>query len=200
MNLEVQFWTLLTMLFTGFCMGAAFDVYRVVSSRLQIGRLWIPVLDLLYWLAATIVVFHVLSNSNEGEVRLYVFIGLLIGIAFYFWLFSSSVIAFVVWLLNMISKFIWFLGRCFDVMVIKPVLLFYKLLRVLLGLLAAFAIFLGKVVLQLLRPFWLLLRWLLRPLYRFAAKLARPYWERMQIGSKFERFKGTLIALWKKWF
>ncbi len=61
------------MLLSGIGMGVAFDSYRVVSNRLHIGRLWIPILDLLYWLAATLIVFRVLMANNDGEVRIYIF-------------------------------------------------------------------------------------------------------------------------------
>ena len=65
----------MTMLLSGIGMGVVFDGYRVVSDELRISRLWVPVFDLLYWIAATLAVFQVLSTSNEGEVRAYVFLG-----------------------------------------------------------------------------------------------------------------------------
>lgn len=174
MSLNVQAVTLAMMLLSGIGMGAAFDGYRVVSNHLRIGRMWIPLLDLAYWIAATLVVFRVLSSSNDGEVRAYVFLGLLIGIAFYFWLFSSTVIRFVVWLIRAVQWIARVIAKCFTIFIIKPIVLVYRLVRFIVGLIMAIGIFICKMILQVLRPFWLLLRWLLRPL----ARLVRPWVER----------------------
>ncbi len=188
------------MLLSGIGMGVAFDSYRVVSNRLHIGRLWIPILDLLYWLAATLIVFRVLMANNDGEVRIYIFLGLLIGIGFYFWLFSSTVIAFVVWLIETIRKLLRFLVRCFELLVIKPLLMLYKLVRVLLGFALAISLFIVKLTGQLLRPFWLLLAWMLRPVVRPLWRVLEPYWKRIDIIGRFTRIKTSCIALWKRWF
>ncbi|GGG24791.1 spore cortex biosynthesis protein YabQ [Paenibacillus abyssi] len=200
MNLSVQLWTLAMMVMSGIGMGVAFDGYRVVSGRLQIGRLWIPVLDLLYWLLATLIVFRVLSASNEGEVRVYVFLGLLLGIALYFWLFSSSVIAFVVWLIQTIEKTFRFLVLCFDWLVLRPLLLIYRLVRVILGFLVVFSIFLFKIVVQLVSPLWRLLRWLLRPLTGLMMQKLEPAWKRWRIEERFKNSWNGLIKLWKRLF
>lgn len=92
-----------------------------------------------------------------GKCEFIFFLGLLIGIGFYFWLFSSTVIAFVVWLIETIRKLLRFLVRCFELLVIKPLLMLYKLVRVLLGFALAISLFIVKLTGQLLRPFWLLL-------------------------------------------
>lgn len=188
------------MLLSGVCMGVAFDSYRVVSNRLQIGRIWIPILDLLYWLAATLLIFRVLLTKNDGEVRIYVFLGLLIGIGFYFWLFSSTVISFVVWLIETINSVFRFLIRCFQLLVIKPLLLLYKLVRVLLGFSVALALFTVKLIGQLLRPFWLLLCWLLRPAIRPLWRRIEPFWLRLDLAGRIIRGRAWCLALWKSWF
>ncbi|XEC94972.1 spore cortex biosynthesis protein YabQ [Paenibacillus tarimensis] len=200
MSLDVQFWTLAMMLLSGIGMGVAFDGYRVLSNRLRIGRLWIPVLDMLYWLAATIIVFRVLSASNEGEVRVYVFLGLLLGIGCYFWLFSSTVIAIVVWLIETIQKIVRLLIRCFDWLVLKPIVLLYRFVRIILGFFVVFTIFLFKIVIQLLRPFYLLLGWAARPLTGLVRRFLGPHWTRLRVSERIRRVWDGLTGLWKKLF
>jgi len=199
-SLDVQFLTLAMMMASGIGMGAAFDGYRVVSNELRIGRLWVPVLDLLYWIAATLIVFRVLIASNEGDVRMFVFIGLFIGISFYFWLLSRPVIRVVQWLVEAVR---WTIGaaiRTFRVLIVKPIIGIFRLGRVFLGFVVVFSMFLIRIVVQLLRPFGLLLAWLLRP-------LARPVWERMKaatdkLGLKagWTRTSGLIVRIWRKWF
>ncbi|WP_020620850.1 spore cortex biosynthesis protein YabQ [Paenibacillus daejeonensis] len=199
MSLNIQFFTLAMMLLSGVGMGAAFDGYRVVSNRLRLGRLWIPVFDLLYWLAATVIVFRVLAASNEGELRMYVFVGLLLGIGCYFWLFSSAVIAFVVWLMDTLHR-IWLLFlACLDWAVLKPVMLLYKLLRVIAGFILAFAILLFRIVIQLVKPFWLVLKWLLGPIWRPVVRKLGPVAGRLNLAGRWKGMTAALGARWKKW-
>ncbi len=200
MSLDVQFLTLAMMVVSGIGMGAAFDGYRVVSNELRIGRLWIPVLDLLYWAAATLIVFRVLIASNEGDVRMFVFIGLFIGISFYFWLLSNPVIRIVQWLVEAVR---WLIGagiRMFNLLIVRPIVGIIRLARAILGFAIVFSMFLFRIVLQLSRPFWLLLSWMLKP-------LARPAWARMKgWAAKFklrERWTGIrslIIRIWRRWF
>lgn len=188
------------MLVSGLAMGAVFDGYRVVSHELRFARWLMPVLDMLYWAAATLTVFRVLYASNNGEVRAYVFLGLLIGIGFYFMLFSRSVMAVVRWGIEAVRRVIGFLIRCFDLFLVKPIVLLYRLLRITAGFLLVLTIFFSKVVLQLLHPLWLLLRWLLRPLLRpLAVRLGRVA-ARFRLKETGARIGHTLRRWWNKLF
>lgn len=200
MSLQVQFWTLALMLMSGLGLGAAFDGCRVVSHRLGLGRMWLPVLDLLYWLAATLAVFRVLTAGNEGEVRLFVFVGLLLGVACYFWLFSRMVIRLVEGLIAAVKLTIRLLLRTLDLLLLKPLLLLWRMVRSILGFLLVIAMFLFRFVLHLIRPFWLVFRWLTAPLTKrlrgWAA--AQPVIGRMKRMTK--RWITFLIGRWTKWF
>ncbi|XID91800.1 spore cortex biosynthesis protein YabQ [Paenibacillaceae bacterium WGS1546] len=89
MSAAVQGMTIAYMMLCGLAMGLVFDVYRVASHRFRVARWLLPGLDVVYWAAATLCVFAVLLNSNQGEVRLYVFLGLGIGVTGYFGLLSG---------------------------------------------------------------------------------------------------------------
>ena len=200
MSLQVQFVTLAMMIASGIGMGATFDGYRVVSNELRIGRLWIPVLDLLYWAAATLMVFRVLASSNEGEVRVYVFLGLMIGVAFYFWLLSGTVVKLARWLVGAVRSLIRLSIRTIDLLLVRPVKLLYRLIRIFLGFAIVFTLFLVRIVLQLCRPFWLFFRWL-------SAPVAGPLWTKLKGWSEalgvtgFCRRIAAIIGTFrKKWF
>lgn len=167
MSLHVQLVTVAMMMLSGLAMGAVFDSYRVVSGQLRIHRFFIPVFDIVYWMAATIFVFRVLYANNQGEVRFYVFLGLFLGVWFYFLVISSITIRFVLWLIRVIKMLVRFLVRCFDVLVITPLMALYKLLTLFFGFGLALSMFLYKIVLQSLRPFWKLTLWLVKPLLKY---------------------------------
>ncbi len=189
------------MLLSGIGMGVVFDGYRVVSDELRINRWWIPVFDLLYWIAATIVVFHVLSANNEGEVRLYVFIGLLCGIGLYYWVFSKIVVKLVHIAIETVRALIRFSIRAFRLLVVQPLMLVFRLLKVIFAFFIALTLFLSKIVVQLVRPFWLLLRWMLRPLLRplgrRMAKLFGPLLDRLKLRARAESARVLALRLWR---
>lgn len=194
MTLETQFITLLTMIAIGAGMGAIFDVYRVLSSQLCVPRWMIPLLDIVYWILSTLLVFRGLYASNSGQVRIYVFIGLLAGGWLYYRLFSAIMVRIVLFCINLVKQFIRLSIRTFQWTVIKPIVLLYRLVVVIFGFLIAVAVFLYKIVLQLLYPFWVLFRklfGLFRPLLKFPSWM-KPSWL-LQPGRK-------LAKLWKRLF
>ena len=177
MNLQIQFLTLSVMAGSGAFMGVLFDVYRVLSGQLRPPRWLVPLLDIGYWAVATLFVFRALLYSNDGQVRMYVFLGLLFGVWLYFRLLSRPTIASVLLCIRLFKALVRLLARTIEIVIIKPVLLLYRLVIVLFGFLWALSIFLGKIVLQLLYPFFVLGRFLLRPLLR-----------RLHIPERWNRF------------
>ena len=186
------------MMVTGLLMGGAFDGYRVVSSELRFPRWILPVLDIGYWLAAALAAFRVLYASNNGEVRVYVYLGLLIGICFYFLTLSRIVILIVRWLITAVRAIIRVLLRTVDLLVIRPVIGIYRLLRILAGFLAVFSIFLLKIMLQLVRPIGLLILWMLGPLIRPLWRLIGTWMLRWRVQETALRVSNGFIQAWKR--
>lgn len=185
MTLHVQFQTMGWMLACGLLIGAIFDLYRVLAGELRIPRWLYPPIDLAYWGFATLLVFRVLFYSNFGQVRLFVFIGLFAGAALYFTAFSATAVKIIRWLIMVVKKLIWFGKRTIEIVIIAPIRGLYKLITIILGFLAALAIFLCKIVLQLLYP--------VRLLSRFVYRKIRPYirWPKRLV-SAWNRFKRWL--------
>ncbi|WP_246067334.1 spore cortex biosynthesis protein YabQ [Paenibacillus koleovorans] len=191
MSLETQFLTLLTMIAIGAGMGAIFDAYRVLSGQLRVPRWLIPPLDIAYWILSTLLVFRGLYESNHGEVRIFVFLGLIVGGWLYMRLLSDKFSRFVLFLIGLVRRLIRLLVRTFELLVIKPIYWLYRLIVVILGFVLAIAVFLYKVVLQLLYPFRVLFRKLfgwLRPW------LVIPRWMKPQ---RLLRFLQLIRRLWQ---
>lgn len=188
------------MLLSGLGMGVVFDGYRVVSNELRFPRWWLPLLDVVYWMASAVVVFRMLYASNNGEVRAYVFLGLAVGVILHYWLFSKLVIQLVKWAIRAMRALIAFIWRLVLVFIWKPLLLLYKLVKVILGFGTALTIFLLKVVVQLVRPIWLLLLWLLRPMARPLGRWMKPYWERWRVEERLAKGLAAIMRLWNQWF
>jgi len=166
-TLQIQFVTMGMMLLGGLSLGGLFDLYRVLAGQLRAPRYAYYLLDIMFWVLGTALIFSLLYMSNLGQVRMFIFIGLLVGVGVYFLLFSKSVIAFILWAIRVVRLIIRIGKRMIQLFIVTPVVWLYRATVVFLGFLLAIAIFLYKVVLQLLYPLWRLLLWLVKPLGRW---------------------------------
>jgi spore cortex biosynthesis protein YabQ len=87
-----QLSSFLILLFTGVLLGAFFDFYRVLRGVVRADTLFTMVGDLLFWLGAFVWAAPLIYWSTWLELRLYVWVALLLGILLYFPVFSSLLI------------------------------------------------------------------------------------------------------------
>jgi spore cortex biosynthesis protein YabQ len=166
MTLQVQFATMGMMLLGGLSLGGLFDLYRVLAGQLRAPRYAYYLLDLVFWFIGTLLVFKLLYEINWGQVRLFIFIGLLVGIVLYFLLLSGLVTKLILQLVRIVKALIRFGGMLFKYLIIKPFLWIFRTTVVFFGFLCATAIFLCQLMLQLIYPVWRLLLWMTKPLVR----------------------------------
>ncbi|MCC3380854.1 spore cortex biosynthesis protein YabQ [Paenibacillus farraposensis] len=189
MNPHTQWLTLMWMLLSGMAMGVVFDSYRVLSIRFHFVRWSIHMLDVLYWVASALFIFRVLYASNRGELRFYVFLGLLLGVCLYFWAFSVTTQRFVVMLLEIVRRLALIVNSILRILIIHPVLLLYRLVCRLIRWTLALIVFLGRMLIYILMPVWKPILWMVGPLkarFKIPASL-------VQLGV---RLKNTA----KRWF
>lgn len=189
MNPHTQWLTLMWMLLSGMAMGVVFDSYRVLSIRFHFARWSIHMLDVLYWVASALFIFRVLYASNRGELRFYVFLGLLLGVCLYFWAFSVTTQRFVVMLLEIVRRLALIVNSILRILIVHPVLLLYRLVCRLIRWTLALIVFLERMLIYILMPVWKPILWMVGPL---KARLKIPV-SLVQLGV---RLKNTA----KRWF
>ena len=79
-----QFIVLLYLSAAGMMMGAAFDLTKAWHKVFHFSRALFFVADFVICLVAALAVFRVLYITNWGEVRIYVFLALFLGIIIYY--------------------------------------------------------------------------------------------------------------------
>lgn len=158
MTLQVQFFSLIWMLGSGVVLGVVFDVYRVLQKKLHIRGWLISLLDLLYWMGSTLFVFYVLLSSNDGQLRLYIFVALCLGLWIYFKKWSSLVIQIVLWLIKAFEMVIKWIFVLFDALVIRPLQLVLSIGAWIGHVGMSFVYFIGKCIYILLSPLGILFR------------------------------------------
>lgn len=156
MNAASQWTAIGWMILCGFAMSLTFDLYRVISNRFRIPRWLLPALDIVFWAAATLGVYKVLLGNNNGEVRLYVFLGLGIGVTGYFGLFSTWVTRAFARLLDLGVRLASWIWKMLRLLVAAPVMALVrglaKLLDILFVVTAALLLWTGRLMLIPLRP------------------------------------------------
>lgn len=177
------------MVLSGLALGVLYDLYRVLSDRLNIRNWVMAILDIMYWLVGTVLVFRMLYASNHGQVRLFIFIGLVVGVLFYFSFLSRMTTALIYFMIKVVVGTIRFGKRMIDLFIVAPILFLYRCVIILFGFLVAMAIFAYKVVLQLLWPIWKLAVWLLSPLFR-----------RVKLWPRLIALFRTAAAWLRRWF
>lgn len=112
-------------------MGLVFvyDVLRILRRLLPHGNLWIGIEDICYWIFCTVSVFLLLYQGNDGRVRGFTFLGILLGGTVYVWLFSRFILKICVKVFGSILKYLrkvlGFVGKPF-VKSGKKILLFFR--------------------------------------------------------------------------
>lgn len=67
----------------GVIMGITYDVIRCIRRMVSHNLFFLSLEDFAYWFIWTIVVANSIYQYNYGELRIYIFIGLILGFALY---------------------------------------------------------------------------------------------------------------------
>lgn len=93
-TLESQFVFVLISIYAGLMIGLLFDFYRTINLYLKPGKFLQSFMDILFWLAATILTFVILLRADYSLLRIYTFVGLALGLFIYLKLFSIYMLKF----------------------------------------------------------------------------------------------------------
>lgn len=81
-----------------------YDIFRVRRKAIKSSNLIVYFEDFIYWIIVAIVLFAVIYQSNEGEIRGYLILGVVIGIILYGLLLSKIVMTVFLFVVKMLYK------------------------------------------------------------------------------------------------
>ncbi|MCD7036655.1 spore cortex biosynthesis protein YabQ [Metabacillus sp. GX 13764] len=132
MTLSTQFYTMLAMAGMGGWLGAALDTYGRFLNRPARARWFVFLNDIVFWVLQGLCFFYVLLLVNEGELRVYIFLAVLCGYAFY----QGALKGIYLKVLDILIKTVLWVCRLLlktaNYLLIKPVTGLFHLLIVLL--------------------------------------------------------------------
>lgn len=88
----------------GILIGLLFDVFRILRKSFKTADIVTYIEDIMFWILTGIIILYSIFAFNNGEIRLFMFLGLILGIAFYLLLFSRYIIKASVTVINIIKK------------------------------------------------------------------------------------------------
>ncbi|PKM83645.1 MAG: spore cortex biosynthesis protein YabQ [Firmicutes bacterium HGW-Firmicutes-13] len=113
MSVESQFQILFSLAAAGLIMGIIFDFYHVLKRFWKI-KPWLQfILDFLTWVIITCLTAAGLLLINWGEVRVYVFLAIGLGVLIYYLYFSYRVKKIFLWLIKKVLTLIKLLIRIY---------------------------------------------------------------------------------------
>lgn len=109
----------------GLIIGILFDIFRVLRKSFKTADNITYLEDFLFWIIAGFILLYSIFKFNNGELRLYIFFGVILGVILYLLGFSKIFI-------TLSTKIVLFVKKCIKNIIIKPLLYVIKSLKKLL--------------------------------------------------------------------
>lgn len=128
-----QLFCLFVFTITGVSIGILFDIFRILRRSFKTID-WITYIqDILFWILAGIIILFSIFQFNNGEVRGYIFIGIILGVLLYMLTISKYIIKGAVTVINWIKKIISYpinlIKKVLQKIVINPIIFVMKKIK-----------------------------------------------------------------------
>ena len=110
-----QIYLFLIFIVNGIIIGILFDFFRILRKSFKTSDLVTYFEDLLFWILTGFSILYFIFVFNNGEIRLFMFLGIAIGITLYMLIFSSIFIKINV---NVIVFFKKIFSKVFEIILI----------------------------------------------------------------------------------
>ena len=90
----------------GIIIGLLFDFFRILRKIIKTNNVFTYLEDFIFWILTGIIILYSIYYFNNGEIRIYMFIGIILGILSYILTVSKYIISFFVSITELIIKII----------------------------------------------------------------------------------------------
>ena len=101
-----QAYLFLIFIVNGVIIGILFDFFRILRKSFKTSDVITYFEDLLFWILTGIIILYSIFTFNNGEIRLFIFLAIAIGVITYMLLFSSYVIKVNVLIIKFLKNII----------------------------------------------------------------------------------------------
>ena len=141
--IENQAFIFMIFIINGILIGLLFDFFRIMRRTFKTNNVITYIEDFIFWILTGIILLYSIFTFNNGEIRIYMFLGVLLGITLYMLSISSYVIKINVKIINFIKMII---AKIIEI-ILYPIKLLLKILKSIFYKPVAFIIInVGKII------------------------------------------------------
>ncbi len=103
-NAIEQAYNFIIFILNGIAIGIIFDIFRILRRSFKTSDFITCIEDICFWILSGLLTIFTITFFNYGEIRLYIFIAIIIGVIFYILTISKYFIKFNVTILTFVKK------------------------------------------------------------------------------------------------
>ncbi len=120
-----QAYVFLIFILNGIIIGIIFDIFRVLRKSFKTSNFMTYIEDIAFWIISGGILLYSIFVFNDGELRLYIFLGIILGIILYIITISKYFIKFNVTIINFFKGVIY---KIFKI-IFAPLNFIYKIIK-----------------------------------------------------------------------
>lgn len=101
-----QLYTFLLFILTGIVIGIIFDIFRIFRRSFKTNDIITYIQDILFWFATGCILLFSIFTFNNGELRGYIFIGIILGLVLHLIVLSKYLINMFLKIINLLRRII----------------------------------------------------------------------------------------------
>lgn len=115
----------LLFILNGLLIGLFFDFFRILRKSFKTNDFITYIEDMIFWIVTGLSILYFIFVFNNGEIRFYMFLGIILGVTIYMFLFSSYIIKINVTIINFLKSII---EKIVSILLI-PLKLLFKIIK-----------------------------------------------------------------------
>lgn len=119
MSITEQTQVFIIFVIVGIIISFLFDIFRILRKVYKFSNMLIYMQDILFWLLTGIIILQAIFKFNSGDIRIFLFLGIFVGVFIYISLFSIYVIKIGSFILKLMNTLIRKLINVFKVPICK---------------------------------------------------------------------------------
>lgn len=102
--INTQLYLFLIFIVNGFIISLLFDFFRILRKAIKTSDFVTYVEDALFWILTGFIILYSIFVYNNGEIRLFMFLAIIIGVVVYMMFISKSILKISLTIINVIKK------------------------------------------------------------------------------------------------
>ena len=99
-----QIYIFIIFILNGFIIGLLFDIFRILRKTIKTRDFITYTEDIIFWILSSIIILYSIFKFNNGEIRLFIFTGIITGCLLYLLMFSKIFIKVSIYIINIVAK------------------------------------------------------------------------------------------------